>query len=65
MSYFHQKTDELLNFGVSKVVWIFTESKKVMTAEKGKKWETSNWEEDFNILDGVNVNIEQLLEQRG
>ena len=65
LSYFHQKTDELLNFGVSKVVWIFTESKKVMTAEKGEKWETNNWEEDFNILNGVNLNIEQLLEKRG
>jgi len=64
LSYFHEKTDELLSFGVSKVVWIFTESEKVMTAEKGEKWETSNWTDDFNILDTVNINIEKLLKKR-
>ncbi len=38
LSYYHEKTDELLNFGVKKVIWIFTETEKVMVAQKNKKW---------------------------
>lgn len=43
--YYHTKTDQLLDFGVDKVLWIFTASEKFMVAEKGKRWETGNWKE--------------------
>jgi len=62
-SYYHEKTDELLNFGVKKVVWIFTETKKVMIAEKNNKWVISSWNENFDILN-ANINIEKLLKKR-
>ncbi|NJL59694.1 MAG: Uma2 family endonuclease [Desulfobacteraceae bacterium] len=34
--YYHKKTDALLMFGVEKIIWIFTDSRKVMIAESGK-----------------------------
>jgi len=30
------KTDALLDFGVHKVIWIFTDARKVTRAEKGR-----------------------------
>lgn len=60
--YYHHKTDQLLDFGVEQVLWIFTSTEKFMLAEKGKRWETGNWEEDI-LLDGsINLNVKQLLD---
>lgn len=64
LGYYQDKTDQLLKFGVKKVIWIFTENKKVMVAEKDNKWEISNWTETINILDELNVSIEELLKKR-
>jgi len=59
-----EKTDKLLAFGIKKVVWIFSETEKVMVAHKGEKWEISNWTEDIEIMEGVVVNIANLLKNK-
>ena len=59
--YFHKKTDELLDFGVEKVIWIFTDSKKVMIATKNSSWETQNWDKDILIMDDIVININLLV----
>ena len=61
--YVHEKTQDLLDAGVEKVVWIFTKTKKVMVAERGKKWIVQNWDEDFEVLEGVRVNLKDLTEE--
>ena len=60
--YFHKKTDELLNFGVEKVIWIFTDSEKIMISEKDKTWQILNWSKDVEIMDGVNIHLESLVD---
>ena len=60
--YVHEKTQDLLDAGVEKVVWIFTKTKKVMVIERGKKWIGQNWDEDFEVMEGIGVNISELLE---
>lgn len=60
--YYHTKTDQLLDFGAGQVLWIFTASEKFMLAERGKRWETGNWEEDFTLLSGISINIRRLLD---
>ncbi len=64
LNYYQEKTDELLAFGIKKVVWIFSETQKVMVARVGEKWEISDWTEDIEIMDGVNVNIANLLKKK-
>ena len=64
LNYYQEKTDELLAFGIKKVVWIFSETEKVMVARKGEKWEISNWTEDIEIMEGVVVNIANLLKNK-
>lgn len=61
-SYFYKKTDQLLEAGVQRVIWIFTATKKHFVALKDQKWETDNWTADVTVMDGVSININQLLE---
>ncbi len=49
-SYAYEKTQELLDCGVEKVVWIFTKPKKVLIAEKGKKWIVQDVAEDIPVI---------------
>ena len=60
-NYINEKTDDLLNFGVKKVIWILTKTKKVMIAESNKDWIITNWDKDINIINDINVNINSLL----
>ncbi len=59
--YAFEKTQDLISAGVEKVIWIFTKTRKVMIAEKGKKWTVQDWKEDFEVFEGVRLNIEKLL----
>ena len=64
--YFHQKTQALLDFGVKKVVWIFTASQKVMIAEQGNtKWEIYNWNQSIEFIPEILVNVQELLDESG
>jgi len=60
--YFHKKTDELLDFGVEKVIWIFTDSEKIMISEKNKDWQILNWSKDIEIIEGLYMNLRELVE---
>ena len=61
-SYFHKKTDELLAFGVEKVIWIFTDSEKIMVSEKNKDWQIINWTKDVVVMEGLAINLKKLIE---
>ena len=58
--YFHVKTQDLLNAGVKKVIWIFTREKKVWIAEKDKPWLIVDWDYEISILDDVSMNLGTL-----
>lgn len=64
-TYIHQKTDRLLSWGVEKVIWVLSASKKVIVAEQGKDWLLIDWSKDIEIIDGVKFNISQYLEKSG
>lgn len=38
LDYFYTKTDQLLDFWVKQVFWVFTKTEKFMLAEAGKRW---------------------------
>ncbi len=62
-TYIYQKTDRLLSWGVEKVIWVLSESKKVIVAEQGKDWSLIDWSKDIEIIDGVKFNVSQYLEK--
>ncbi|MFP4088732.1 MAG: Uma2 family endonuclease [Cyclobacteriaceae bacterium] len=58
--YYHKKTTQLLDFGVEKVVWIYTDLEIVVLAEKGKDWQIIPWHKDFYLLDDLSANIKDI-----
>lgn len=62
LGYFQEKTDDLLAFGVEKVIWIFTETQKVMVAEKNQAWKILHWNNSVNVLKDVEINVFDLVE---
>ena len=59
--YYYTKTDELLAFGVEKVIWIFTDTQKIMITESEKDWIITNWDQDIQVLDDIHVNVSQII----
>ncbi len=62
LSYHHLKTEELLDFGVKKVIWIFTDTKRVMIADNRDNWQTVTWKQDIEVTDGAILNLEEIYE---
>lgn len=65
LGYFQEKTDQLPGFGVKKVIWIFTDTQKVMIAVEDQDWKIVDWQNDIPVLEGVEVNIRQIVEAAG
>ncbi len=61
MEYYAAKTQDLLDSGVERVIWIFTPTKKVLVAQKGKPWTIADWDYTFEVIDGVELNLKTLL----
>ena len=59
--YFLNKTDDLLDFGVGTVVWVFTDTRKVLLARPNQDWIIRNWEHDLEVMPGVVINIGKFL----
>ncbi len=64
-AYVYEKTQELLNAGVRKVIWIITQPKKVLLAESKKKWILQDVDEDIDIIENIKLNIVKLFKERG
>ncbi|SMP14007.1 hypothetical protein SAMN06265339_1234 [Desulfurobacterium pacificum] len=62
-NYYIEKTKKLLESGVKKVVWIFTEQKKIQIAEEGKPWLIVDFDYEFELIDGIKLNLENLIKE--
>lgn len=63
LEYYDKKTGQLLDFGVKKVIWIFTDSKKIRVLSKNKPALNLNWEEDIPVIEEITFNILKIFEQ--
>ena len=63
--YLKSKTSKLHNFGVEKVIWIFTTSKQVVVAKAGEDWLMIDWNKDIEIMPNVHFNIGEYLAKNG
>ncbi len=63
MNYAREKTQDLLNASVKKVIWYTTFDKKVMVAEKSKRWFITDWDDTIDVLDNIKLNLNELLEK--
>ncbi len=49
-NYVFEKTEKLLEFGTEKVIWIFTNNRKIIVAEPNKSWTIDNWNKEIEVL---------------
>lgn len=63
--YMYRKTKKLLEFGVEKVIWVTTASKKVLVATQDEDWTIKDWDKAIEILPDVTFNIGQYLKDKG
>ena len=61
--YYQKKTKELLDFGVERVIWIYTDTQTVMLAEQGQPWQLQEWTESFEVMENVVLNISELMKE--
>jgi hypothetical protein len=64
-NYVFKKTEKLLNFGVEKVIWIMSDTKKVIVATKNANWEIIDWKKKIEIMNNIDFNIGQYLKENG
>ena len=64
MKYIKTKTNQYLSHGTKKVIWIFTNAGAVMEATKQNKFQINSWDQDVQVMEGVSVNIAQMIENR-
>ncbi len=58
------RTQNLLKYGVQRVLWILTKPKKVLIAQ-GDSYEFLDWDNDIELLEGVHFNIAKYLAEEG
>lgn len=63
--YWTTKTNALLDFGVEKVIWVFTEDKKIIIAESNKKWVVHDWTKDVELLPNHVLNLQNRIDKKG
>ncbi len=64
MDYVLEKIKDYLDFGVKKVFWIFTKTRKVMVATEQEPWLTHSWNLDLDIIEDVKINLLEMVEQQ-
>lgn len=63
--YVFEKSAKLLDFGVQKVIWITTHTRKLFVATPTDPWTVQNWDRDAPVLDDCVLNLARLLEEEG
>lgn len=61
-NYYTVKTQQLLDFGVPTVLWLFTDSESVTIATNDAPWTTVNWTDEITVLDHTFC-IQKILEE--
>ena len=47
---------------MEKVIWIFTDSKNILVANKGKEWKIKDWSKEILIVGKIKINVPKLIE---
>lgn len=59
--YFHKKTERLLKWGVERVIWVFSASRRVLVADNLQEWKTISWDLPFVVIDDHEMNVWDLM----
>jgi Uma2 family endonuclease len=65
LDYVFSKAEELMSFGTEKVCWIITQKRKIFVFAKGQTTTVVEWHQDIELMDGIKLNLQKLLEEEG
>ncbi len=60
--YYQNKTKDLLNFGVQKVIWVFTETKSVVVATAQTPWQIFDGKDEVHVIDNCTFNLSKIID---
>ncbi|MBV6442322.1 MAG: hypothetical protein DYG98_19065 [Haliscomenobacteraceae bacterium CHB4] len=59
------KIQRLIEFGVRRVVWVFSKSRRVFIADAGRDWYFVSWDRDVELMPGISFNVQKILKSEG
>ena len=63
--YVYDKTQKMLDFGVEKVIWILTETRRTLIAQPNERWILTNWDDAVEVLPDCRFELNPLLRSKG
>jgi len=63
VAYISEKTQELFDFGVERVLWVLSSIRKVIILHPNQDWITTDWSNDILVMEGCVLNIKKLLDE--
>lgn len=63
--YISRKSEKMIEFGTERVIWILTESRKIMVIGQSREWTVYEWEEMIPVFDQYQFCLNDLLKQEG
>lgn len=62
--YVYDKTQKMLDFGVAKVIWILTRTRRTLIAEPNERWILTNWDDTVEVMPGCSFELNPLLRSK-
>ncbi len=62
-NYVAEKTQRLFDFGVERVLWVLSKTRRVFVAVPNQDWIFTHWSNDIPVLDGCVLNVKRLLDE--
>ena len=62
-NYVAEKTQRLFDFGVERVLWVLSQSRRVFVAVPNQDWIFTQWSNDIPVMNGCILNVKRLLDE--
>ena len=62
-NYVAEKTQRLFDFGVERVLWVLSKSRRVFVAVPNQDWIFTDWSNDIPVMDSCVLNVKKLLDE--
>ena len=64
MEYVLEKIEDYQDFGVQKIIWIFTKTQNIIIADSSRPRITENWDKDVEVVESISFNLNKILGER-
>lgn len=61
MDYISTKIKDYIEFGVKKVIWIFTKQQLILVATAQLPWLTYDWTAEIEVVEGVSFKLDDMI----